>query len=68
MASFEAGLVRARAAAVRLGQGLTGKMQVPPRAKPLTGQQLMAKPWLDEGHLAALMRDKDDCEAEDEAA
>ena len=46
VASFEAGLVRARAAAVRLGQGLTGKMQVPPRAKPLTGQQLMAKPWL----------------------
>ena len=62
--AFERGLVSARARAIARGMVLRGRLS----GTKLTGEQLMAKPWLGEGQLVALMRDKADDEAEAEVA
>ena len=64
VAAFERGLVSARARAVARGMDLKGKLS----GSKYTGEQLMAKPWLGEGNLVSLMRNKADDEAEAEAA
>ena len=64
VAAFERGLVSARARAVARGMVLKGKLS----GTKLKGEELMAKPWLGEGQLVALMRNKADDEAEAEAA
>jgi hypothetical protein len=64
VAAFERGLQCARRRAVSRGMVLKGRLL----GTTLTGEQLMAKPWLGEGHLVAKMRDRDDAEAEQQAA
>ena len=64
VAAFERGLASAHTRAIARGMVLKGKLL----GTTLTGEQLMAKPWLGEGQLVALMRDKADDQAEDEAA
>ena len=64
VAAFERGLQRARVRAIARGMVLKGKLP----GTTFTGEQLMAKPWLGEGHLVAAMREKADDETEQEAA
>ena len=67
--AFERGLQAARARAVARGMvPPKGRLQTKPTAPKLTGEQLMQKLWLGEGHLAEEMREKADDEAELEAA
>ena len=64
VAAFERGLQTARTRAVNRGMVLTGKLQ----GTTLTGEELMAKPWLGEGQLLSKMREKSDIDAEEESA
>ena len=67
--AFERGLQSARAKAVARGMvPPKGRLPTKPGAPMLTGEQLMQKPWLGEGHLVEQMREKADNEAEQEAA
>ena len=63
VAAFERGLQRARVRAIARGMVLKGKLH----GTKLKGEELMAKPWLGEGQLVALMREKADDDAEAEA-